>query len=125
MQLADPSEKWRCLGGLEWPPNSGNQAGSVWEHKLTPIRVMRSKTTLNDESTWIHLSISRHDRLPSWEEISKVKNEFLGAEIEAYQVLAARQDHINVHKNCLHLWAPLDGIRKVANLMDIKWEEAV
>lgn len=97
----------------------------VYQHKLVPLRVLRSISTVKGGEQWIHISVSRSngDRLPSWEELSKIKNEFIGENKEAYQVLAAKKDHVNI-ANCLHLWAPLDGVRRVANLHDLTNERA-
>lgn len=87
--------------------------------------MIRSLSTLRSGEKWIHVSVARPDRLPSWAELSKVKNEFIGEDLEAYQVLAANKDHINLHAKCLHLWAPVDGVRRVANLQDLEMEESL
>ena len=93
-------------------------------HRLVPLTVMHSISTVKDGSLWNHISVSYPSRVPSWIELMKVKNEFLGEEVEAYQVLPKKSDHINIHKYCLHLWAPVDGERRVANLNDLINEKA-
>jgi hypothetical protein len=57
--------------------------------------------------------------MPSWDDMSRVKRDFLGEDVEAYQVLAKKSEHVNVHSFCLHMWAPVDGRRRVANLHDL------
>ena len=117
-----PPNYWQRFPDLEL---LSQKAATVWQHKLTDLRVLRSKSTLRDGSTWIHVSVSRPDRLPSWEEISKVRDEFLGEQVEAYHVVPARKDYINVHSYCLHIWTPIDRVRRVANLRDLTNEEAL
>jgi hypothetical protein len=120
--VKEPLSHWKELNSIQF---LGVKAARVWEHRLVELRVLRSISTTKIGDKWIHLSVSRPDRLPSWEELSKVKDEFLGAEAEAYQVLAKRSDHVNTHPYCLHLWSPVDGQRKVANLKDLTLEEAI
>jgi hypothetical protein len=122
----NPPNHWQRDQDIEWPFGSGNKAGTFWSHKLVPgFHVIRSLSTLRSGEKWIHVSVSRRDRLPTWAELSKVKNEFMGPELEAYQVLAANKDHVNLHANCLHLWAPVDGVRRIANLQNLEMEESL
>jgi len=55
---------------------------------------------------WLHVSVSRTDRLPSWEDLKAVKDRFIGRDREAIQVIPRSRDFVNVHPFCLHLWAP-------------------
>lgn len=98
---------------------------TVYEHKLIQLRVIISISDLKDGSKWFHISVSRPDRCPSWDELMKIKNEFLGEEREAYQVLPKKSDHVNICGYCLHFWARVDGKRVVANLQDIVMEKAI
>lgn len=125
MLTPPPPGHWQEIEPIRWPPKSGNIAGRAWRHKLMNMTVIRSRSTAGDGSNWIHVSVSRPDRIPTWAELSKVKDEFIGEDREAYQVLAARSDHVNIHPHCLHLWAPLDGKRCVANLRDLELEVGV
>ncbi len=97
----------------------------VFMHKLIPLQVIYSRSiSLVDGSEWHHVSLSRQDRIPTWDEVMKVKNDFLGEDVEAYQVLTRKQDHVNIHPNCLHFFSRTDGKRVVLNLTDIEWEFA-
>ncbi|MBI9112426.1 hypothetical protein [Maridesulfovibrio ferrireducens] len=58
-----------------------------------------------NESKWVHLSCSRKDRLPTWDDLKGVKKMFLGDEKEALQVFPKTEDYVNLHPFCLHLWA--------------------
>lgn len=121
--MKKPPAHWKRASNIVWPPGSGNEAAQVWEHQLIPLRVLYSVATMEDGSDWHHVSVSAGGRLPSWTELSKVKDEFLGPEAEAYQVLARRSEHVNVGE-VLHLWAPVDGVRRVANLHGLVNERA-
>ena len=101
----------------------GKSCAEVWESIHSPIRVLKSKSTTSDGRHWIHVSMSRPSRCPTHEELSEVKDLFIGTDIEAYQVFAKKEEHVNVHQYCLHLWAPVDGKRCVANLQDLVNEE--
>lgn len=97
----------------------------IFEHSLVPIRVIYSRSRSSvDGSEWHHVSLSRRDRIPTWDEVMKVKNEFLGEEVEAYKVLPKKADYVNLHKYCLHFFSRIDGKRVVLNLQDIDWEFA-
>ena len=97
---------------------------SAYRHKLIPLQVLASHSKTKDGVAWDHVSVSRPDRLPTWQELTKVKNDFLGEDVEAYQVIARKVDHVNAHPFCLHLWARRDRKRVVANLHDLIDEKA-
>lgn len=59
--------------------------------------------------SWLHLSTSFATRLPTWEELKKVKDWLLGKDTWAYQVLPAAKDYVNIHRYVLHLYARADG----------------
>ena len=57
---------------------------------------------------WDHVSI--HGQTPNvkftpfWEDMCFVKNVFFKLSETAYQFHPARNNHINIHKNVLHIW---------------------
>lgn len=119
----EPPSHWK-IGPVIMMPGHG-PAAKTWDHKVTNIRVLRSISLLENKEWWIHVSVSRPDRLPTWEEMNKVRNEFIGEDVEAYHVCPRKQDYVNVAVYCLHLWAPVDGKRRVANLQDLILEGAI
>lgn len=127
MNVIEPDKSlWSESPGIEWPRYSGNIATRSWNHKIiSKLLVLRSISKLANGEEWIHVSISRPDRLPEYQELAKVKKDFLGDELEAYQVFPKKSDHVNVHSFCLHLWAPVDQTRRVANLQDLIHEAAI
>ncbi|MHB8484014.1 MAG: DUF7694 domain-containing protein [Nitrospiria bacterium] len=86
--------------------------------------VLRSLVSFRGEP-WIHLSISYPNKLPTWDEIVSVRDIFLGNGVEAYQVIPKLVDYVNTHRYCLHLWAPVDGRRRVANVQELEEERPI
>lgn len=77
--------------------------------ELWPIAAINQ---LDDDPTligWWHLSVSRPDRvLPTWAEMSAVRDWFLDSEAAVYQVMPPRSQYVNDHE-VLHLWSRIDG----------------
>jgi len=59
-------------------------------------------------SLWLHISLSRRERDPSYFDMKRVKDLFVGAELKAIQVFPKDSEHYNYHTHCLHLFAPLE-----------------
>lgn len=53
---------------------------------------------------WEHVSVSRRDRCPTWEEMCLVKRLFWEDEETVLQFHPPRSRYVNVSENCLHLW---------------------
>lgn len=116
---------WKELDDFIFPPGSKNVAAKSWCHKLIPdFKVLKSFSLMEDGSRWIHISLSRKDRLPSWAEITKVKNEFLGEETEAYHIIPKASQHVNLHSYCMHLWSPIETNQVLPNLQNLIHEAA-
>lgn len=62
-----------------------------------------------DGRRWHHVSCSRVDRLPSYQDLQNVKRLFVGAERKAVQVFPRESEWCNDHPYCLHLWSCLDN----------------
>jgi hypothetical protein len=58
---------------------------------------------------WEHVSVSRTDRCPTWEEMDWVKRQFWDDADTVMQLHVPSVEHVNVHPYCLHLWRPVDG----------------
>jgi hypothetical protein len=63
---------------------------------------------------WIHISVSGSSRnsgpfLPDWEDMKRVKNDFVGQDRWGYQVFPAAKDYVNVNPHVLHIYARLEG----------------
>lgn len=56
---------------------------------------------------WEHVSVSRADRCPTWDEMCDVKSLFWDDDDCVIQYHPPKKDHINNHEYCLHLWRPI------------------
>ncbi len=56
---------------------------------------------------WEHVSVSRQDRPPLWDEMCQVKALFWDDEDCVIQYHPPRSEYVNNHPNCLHLWRPI------------------
>ncbi len=61
-----------------------------------------------DGREWMHISMSRADRIPSYEDMKRAKAVF-AEERFGYQVFPPPADNVNIHQFCLHIWVPLSG----------------
>lgn len=84
-------------------------ADGAWYKRGDGLGAILTVATEDDGKRWVHLSVSRAKRLPSWEDLVAARDAFLGTEALAVQVLAPNSRHINIHAFCLHLWRCLDG----------------
>lgn len=60
---------------------------------------------------WDHVSVSRSDRIPSWEEMEWIRRRFFRLEEFAFQYHAPIAEYVDGSfkgncKTCLHLWRP-------------------
>lgn len=64
-----------------------------------------------NEAGYEHVSISpRHkNRMPSWDDMAKLKDVFFGPDEEVYQIMPKRKEYVNLQENCLHLWKSANG----------------
>ena len=61
----------------------------------------------SDGAGWEHVSVSRRDRCPTWDEMCQIKTLFWGDEDCVVQYHPPRSEYVNNHPNCLHLWRPI------------------
>ena len=73
------------------------------------VKLKHSQTVFviaSDGMGWEHVSVSRKDRCPTWEEMCQVKGMFWDDEDVVMQFHVPAKDHVNNHPYCLHLWRP-------------------
>ena len=82
--------------------------------KLTVIATL---DTDDNGITWEHVSVSLKNRLPTWQELKFIKMLWflIRAEQVRKQFFPPQSEYINVHKNCLHLWRPIN--------VDLPWRK--
>lgn len=55
---------------------------------------------------WDHVSATLIDKLPTWEQMNKIKEIFFNDDEVVIQIHPAKKDYINKHPYVLHLWRP-------------------
>ena len=53
---------------------------------------------------WLHVSARRNSSLPTYEELTRIKRDFIGDDKKAVFVLPEKEKHVNIHNCCLHLF---------------------
>lgn len=93
----------------DWYPMEDCASGMGKAYKSADgLLVLASVRQELDGRLWAHVSVSRRERLPSWDDLKLVKDLFVGRDRPAYQVLPRARDYVNVHPYVLHLWTPAD-----------------
>lgn len=64
-------------------------------------------TMASDQCGWEHVSVSRTDRCPTWAEMCQVKDIFWDQDDCVIQYHPPKNDYVNNHPWCLHLWRPI------------------
>lgn len=73
------------------------------------LTVIWSASVEKDGKRWVHVSVSRSDQtLPRWKELQKVKDDFIGRDNLALQILPPENEHYSIGE-ILHLWHCVDG----------------
>lgn len=81
--------------------------GAQFKHRHGLFVIMSGQ--VEDGKRWLHLSMSRKDRVPDYDEMCEIKRLFLGDDRLALQLFVPKDRHISLHPYCLHLWSCLDG----------------
>ena len=78
--------------------------GAVAYEGPNGIQVIESTDNTPKWGPLKHVSISRPDCYPTWDEIVAVKLELFGDRKDAIMVIPKRENYVNIHENCFHLW---------------------
>jgi len=99
---------WRVPVPGHWVVFMKDVNGFACRHKLAPNwTVIASVQKYHDGRDWLHVSTARTDRLPTYAEMAKVRKEFVPDHLVALQVFPPESEYVNIHPNCLHLYACL------------------
>lgn len=98
--LARIPPAWNCI--QSFPSGAAFKRGS--------LQVMISVLRYDDGRIWKHISVCGRTgpscyHLPTWEDLKRVKNDFIGEERWAYQVLPNSKQYINQNPYVLHLYS--------------------
>lgn len=85
--------------------------------KARALRILLSGLVLHDGSEWVHASMSRVGRLPTYEDM-KLVHQAVWPDGHAYQLFVPPAEHYNYHPFALHLWGRPDGARVLPDFAD-------
>lgn len=71
------------------------------------MKVLKERKCLimvaQENGRW-HLSISRKDRYPNWDEIKRARYDHMPKDILVAMLLPPENEYVNLYSNCFHLW---------------------
>lgn len=98
------------------PTIGASDPGSLYGFFVVPcavgsqdLRIISSgehRTKGGKLATWEHVSVSVHNRCPTWDEMCIVKDLFWDDTECVVQLHPPKSDYINAMPYCLHLWKP-------------------
>jgi hypothetical protein len=97
--LKNPDRR-RELRELPIPP----AVAALLERGTRAYRLGRCQILCSHQAVGWHLSISRPDRLPSWEEIRDARYALIPDEATMACLLPPRAEYVNVHEFCMQLY---------------------
>ncbi len=74
-----------------------------------PVNGKRLQAIASNGLGWDHVSVSRANRCPYWEEMAFIKDLFFDETESVVQYHPAKKDYVNDHPFTLHLWRPTGG----------------
>lgn len=84
--------------------------GSIGDHNGGLFVIDELRVIASNGEGWDHVSVSRSDRCPTWEEMEAIKRLFFESWEVAMQLHVAQSDHISFHPYTLHIWRPHNQI---------------
>ncbi len=108
------ADAWAVLGPLidalprAWCTIRTGEDGAAFSHQ-DGRNVIVSVARESDGKRWLHASISRMGKMPTYDDLCEMKRLFVGRTRKAVEVFAPEAEHVNLHPTCRHLWACLDG----------------
>ena len=85
-------------------PSLGDETCGYFVVPLPHAQTLR--VIASSEGEWEHVSVSRKDRCPTWDEMCKIKALFWDEEDCVVQYHPPKSDYVNNHPFCLHLFRP-------------------
>lgn len=93
---------------LDFKVISEAENGFAYHSKSKGLMVMASIETEKDGKNWLHVSFSRRNKMPDYNDITFIKKHFVGEDRKAIMVFPSKDEHVNIHPYCLHLWCCMD-----------------
>lgn len=83
----------------------GDGLGGYYYDKISDKRL---NFIFSYQMGWEHLSVSMPNRTPSWEQMCRMKDIFWDENEACVQYHPKKEDYVNNHEHCLHIWKPVD-----------------
>lgn len=83
--------------------------GMAFYNDFNRIAVIVSVDKEDDNKNWLHVSFSKSNKVPSYNDLMEIKNIFIGEDKKAIQIFPEKKYHVNIMPYCLHLFHCLDG----------------
>ena len=80
------------MGGKYYDKNTGKWLNFIFSYQLG----------------WEHLSVSMPNKTPTWDQMCIMKNIFWNEDEACVQYHPRKDDYVNMHSHCLHIWKPTD-----------------
>jgi hypothetical protein len=85
----------------------GDHEGGAFEVP-SPYGIGKLRVIASTGVGWDHVSVSKSNSTPTWNEMDFIKRLFFKDGETAMQLHVPPKKHINHHPHCLHLWRPTD-----------------
>ena len=99
-------------GFMPIPPDM-RQKKEKWGVFMIPLGELETAIVIADNGVsspeWEHVSVSLPTRCPTWDEMCKIKEIFFSDDETVVQYHPRKQDYVNIHRFCLHLWRLKNG----------------
>lgn len=102
LEVFNPTDSLTLPAG--WFPLAVRVNGAMYANRALGLKVIISGAFEKDMKPWIHVSVSRKSRIPTYDDLVLVKRLFIGNDKQAIQIFPPVEKHVNIHPYCLHLW---------------------
>lgn len=72
-----------------------------------PLTAKRYTYVFSWGEGWEHLSVSTPSKTPTWDIMCRFKNMFWNEDETCIEYHPAKEDYVNMHPYCLHIWKPI------------------
>ena len=83
--------------------------GTMWDNRKRMLCVTGSIGHYGDDKDWLHLSMSHPRRMPTYDDLVYLKKHWAGEDRKCIMVFPPKNEHVNIHPFCLHLYCCLGG----------------
>ena len=81
-----------------------------------PFKFMGCVVIITKDAGLWHMSISRKDRLPNYDELKTARYQFFEDVPYMVQIFPPKEHFVNIHQFTLHLWEPKDFVYSELNV---------